>query len=106
MQRVCFTLNVRPECLEAYKARHREVWPEMRAALAATGWRDYSLFLRSDGLLIGYLLTEDFEKSRAAMKGYPVNQRWQDEMAPFFAALDNAHADDGMKPLEEVFHLD
>ena len=43
-----------------YRAEHRAVWPEMRAALAETGWRDYSLFLRGDGLLVGYLVTEDF----------------------------------------------
>ena len=29
MQRVCFLLNVRPDKLDEYKARHREVWPEM-----------------------------------------------------------------------------
>jgi L-rhamnose mutarotase len=53
MPRICFTLQVRPEKVEEYRERHRAVWPEMRAALTAAGWRDYSLFLREDGLLIG-----------------------------------------------------
>jgi L-rhamnose mutarotase len=105
MTRICFTLQIRPEHLDEYKARHREVWPEMRAALSATGWRDYSLFLRPDGLLVGYLVTEDFNRAREAMKSYPVNDLWQQQMAPFFAAI-NSHADDAMQPLEEVFHLD
>jgi len=105
VKRICFVLNVRPDRVDEYKARHREVWPEMRAALSDAGWTDYTLFLRPDGLLVGYLRTEDFEKSKAAMKDVAVNARWQEQMAPFFAGLE-AHADDGMHPLEEVFHLE
>ena len=67
MQRVCFVLQVKPERLEEYKERHRSVWPEMQAALRETGWGNYSLFLRDDGLLVGYLETEDFERARAGM---------------------------------------
>jgi len=40
------------------------------------------------------------------MKHYSVNARWQAEMAPFFEGLENGSADDYMKPLQEVFHLD
>ncbi len=105
MQRICFTLNVHPDRLEEYRQRHREVWPEMREALAETGWHDYTLFLRPDGLLIGYLVTEDFDRAREAMKALPVNTRWQEHMQPLFAGIE-AHADDLMRPLEEVFHLD
>ena len=103
--RVCFTLNVRKDMLAEYKRRHGAVWPEMRAALSAAGWRDYTLFLRGDGLLIGYLVTEDFEKAKAGMQGLEVNERWQSEMAPFFEGLE-VHADEGMQAIEEVFHLD
>jgi len=106
MQRVCFLLKVKADRLEEYKARHQAVWPEMRAALAATGWHNYSLFLRDDGLLVGYLETPDFETARAAMAGLEVNERWQVEMAPFFEALDGRRPDEGLFTLDEVFHLD
>lgn len=106
MKRVCFLLKVRAEKIEEYKARHAAVWPEMLAALRETGWRNYSLFLRDDGLLAGYLETEDFERARAGMKEHPVNARWQAEMAPFFEAMKGGGADDAMKPLTEVFHLE
>ncbi len=105
MQRICFVLNVRPDKLDDYRTRHREVWPEMRDALAQAGWRDYSLFLREDGLLVGYLVTDDFDRARAAIKQMPVNERWQEHMKPLFQTLDS-HADDNMHPLDEVFHLD
>jgi L-rhamnose mutarotase len=106
MQRVCFLLRVRPERLEEYKVRHQAVWPEMLEALRETGWRNYTLFLRPDGLLVGYLETEDFEAALAGMKTRAVNDRWQTEMAPFFLSAGGEHADDQMGAIEEVFHLD
>jgi L-rhamnose mutarotase len=83
-ERVCFTLSVRPDRLVEYRARHREVWPDMLDALRRSGWRDYSLFLREDGLLIGYLETEDFAAALRAMEGEDVNARWQADMQQFF----------------------
>jgi L-rhamnose mutarotase len=98
MERVCWTMRVRPEKLEEYKARHREVWPEMLAALRETGWGNYSLFLTGDGLLIGYLETEDFAAAQAAMEEKDVNARWQAEMAEFLVPP--------LQRIDEVFHLD
>ena len=84
MERVCFLLRVRPEMLAEYKRQHEQVWPEMLRALTDTGWRNYSLFLREDGLLIGYLETDDFQQSLRQMAATDVNDRWQREMKPFF----------------------
>jgi L-rhamnose mutarotase len=105
MARYCFQLRVRPERLAEYKERHRAVWPEMLAALRDTGWRNYSLFLRDDGLLIGYVEADDLDAARAGMAGTDVNARWQAEMAPFFADLEG-RPDEGFLLLEEVFHLE
>ncbi|HEY9523396.1 MAG TPA: L-rhamnose mutarotase [Thermopolyspora sp.] len=105
MRRVCFLLRVRPERLAEYRERHRAVWPEMLDALRDAGWHNYSIFLRPDGLLVGYLETDDFAAARAAMARTEVNARWQAEMAPFFEDLEGA-PDEGMIALDEVFHLD
>ena len=104
--RACFLLNVRREKIEEYKTRHAQVWPEMLSALRQTGWRNYSLFLRPDGLVVGYCEADDFDKSCAAMKCHPANRRWQIEMAELFDSLNGETADNAMFPLEEVFHLD
>lgn len=106
VQRVCFTLQVRPEFLDEYRDRHASVWPEMLLALRETGWRNYSLFLRPDGLLVGYLETDDFDRARAGMASREVNARWQNEMARFFLQLDGTLPDAAMAPFEEIFHLD
>ncbi len=106
MERVCFLLRVRPDRLEEYRERHRRVWPEMLDALRETGWRNYSLFLREDGLLVGYLECDDFEAALRGMEAREVNGRWQAEMAPFFELPDDARPDTGLERLTEVFHLE
>lgn len=106
MERVGFLLKVKKDRLDEYKERHRNVWPEMREALSRAGWGNYSLYLTDDGLLFGYVETDDFEAARAAMAATDVNARWQAEMAPFFEALDGQRPDEGLLRLEEVFHLD
>lgn len=106
MRRVGFVLKVKKDKIEEYKARHRNVWPEMLQALRESGWRNYSLFLREDGLLFGYLETDDFERALAEMDRRDVNRRWQQEMAPFFESLEGKRPDQSLTLLEEVFHLD
>jgi L-rhamnose mutarotase len=103
--RVCFQLQVKPGRLAEYKARHAAVWREMRDALAAAGWRNYSLFISPTGMVIGYVECDDFEASRAAMEQTDVNARWQAEMAEFFVGLDGQRPDEGLVQLSEIFHL-
>ena len=104
-RRHCFLLRVRPDRMDEYRRRHERVWPEMLQALADTGWRNYSLFLHDDGLLVGYVEADDLRASLDAMARTDVNARWQAEMAPFFAGLEGA-PDEGLVLLEEVFHLE
>jgi L-rhamnose mutarotase len=105
MQRVCFQLQVRPDRLDEYVERHAAVWPEMLAAIAESGRRNYSLFLRDDGLLIGYFETDSLEESQRLLAESPVTARWEAEMAPFFADLDG-RPDQGLSRLREVFNLE
>ena len=103
--RVCFQLQVRPDRLAEYKDRHAHVWPDMLAALHQTGWHNYSLFVRDDGLLIGYFETPSLEEAVAGMAQTDVNARWQAEMAEFFELPSGERPDTGLQRLEEVFHL-
>jgi L-rhamnose mutarotase len=105
LHRVCFQLQVRPERIAEYRERHTAVWPEMLQALKETGWNNYSLFLRADGLLIGYLETSDLAAAQAGMAANEVNGRWQAEMGEFFVDLEGA-PDTGFMTLTEVFNLD
>ena len=104
-QRFCFQLQVKPERIAEYRARHAAVWPEMLEALHQHGWRNYSLFLRDDGLLIGYFEATDRQAALDGMAGTEVNARWQRDMAEFFADLEG-EPDQGLLWLTEVFNLE
>ncbi|MGV0743745.1 L-rhamnose mutarotase [Mycolicibacterium sp. XJ870] len=104
-QRVCFLLQLRPDRMDEYLTVHEEVWPDMLDALTTAGWRNYSLFVRErDGLVVGYLETDDFALAQKRMAEADVNARWQAGMAEYF--VDGANPDEQMRPLFEYFHLD
>jgi L-rhamnose mutarotase len=105
VRRYCFLLQVRPDRLPEYRKRHAAVWPDMLAALKDSGWHNYSLFVRDDGLLVGYVEADDLAAAQQAMAETEVNARWQAEMAEFFTGLDSA-PDERLLLLEEVFHLE
>ncbi|KHL17038.1 L-rhamnose mutarotase [Mumia flava] len=104
MPRYCFYQQVDPERLDEYVERHRAVWPEMLEALKTSGWHNYSLFLRPDGLLIGYVESEDLDAAQAAMAATDVNARWQAEMGEFFVV--DGSPDEAFVRVPEVFHLE
>jgi L-rhamnose mutarotase len=106
VNRYCLLQQVRADRLDEYRARHRNVWPDLLVALRDTGWCNYSLFLRDDGLLVGYVEAEDLAASRAAMGALAVNSTWQAEMAEFFQTSDGRRPDEGFQLLEEIFHLE
>jgi L-rhamnose mutarotase len=106
MARYCFLLQVRPELLAEYRERHAAVWPDMLRALRETGWRNYSLFARPDGLLVGYVEADDLDAAQRAMAMTEVNARWQAQMSRFFTGLGGRPPDEGIAALEEVFNLE
>lgn len=106
MKRVGFLFKIKQDRIPEYKQHHAAVWPEMLDALRRTGWHNYSLFLRPDGLLFGYFeAAESFEASQAAMAKEAINLKWQEFMGPFFDSIEG-RPDENMMNLEEVFHLD
>ena len=106
MERVCFQLQVVPERIDEYVARHAAVWPQMLRALERSGRRNYSLFLREDGTLIGYYETEDDAASARALSVDPDTAEWEAEAAGFFVQLDGDRPDQSAPRLQEVFHLE
>ena len=104
LRRVCFRFRIRPDRVEAYRAAHERVWPEMLEALHATGWRDYTIHLASDGTVIGIALVDDLDTALARMATTDVNARWQAAMAAFVS--EGAAPDETFELLEPVFDLE
>jgi len=103
--RVCFQLQVLPELMDEYIEHHRHVWPQMLQAIKDAGRRNYSLFLRGDGLLIGYYETDDDEAAQTALDADPRTALWEEQMSEFFVSLDG-RADQQAQRLGEVFNLE
>ncbi len=105
MRRYCFTLQVHPDRVAEYSRHHEAVWPEMLEALRDAGWHNYSIFLRPDGLLIGYVESDDLAAAQAAMSETDVNARWQATTKPFFEGLETT-PDQGFTLVPMVFNLE
>lgn len=112
--RVGFRLRVRPELLDEYRAVHSPVRREMLETIAASGRRDYSLFLdESDGTLFGYYEVDDDAAAQASLAQSPVATAWEAEMSRFFLPVDGTgsdgtapgRADQTARRLTEVFNL-
>jgi L-rhamnose mutarotase len=107
MKRVGFILKVRKDKIPEYKKHHEAVWPEMKEALRRTGWHNYTLFMRDDGLVFGYFeAPESLQASVAAMAKEDVNLQWQRFMAPYFEEPGESRADETLLELTEYFHID
>jgi L-rhamnose mutarotase len=101
-QRSAFVLRVRPDKIDEYVQAHRNVWPEMLAALRRAGIRNYTIF-RNGNEMFGYFESDDLEATATHMKAENVNARWQDTMAEL---LEERVPDAGPPALEEIFRLD
>ena len=104
MTRYCLLGHVDPERIPEYRAVHRQVWPDLLRALQDAGWRSYSLFLRDDGLLIGYVEADDLDQAQAKIAATEVNTRWQSAMAELFQS--DGPPDEAWELVPEVFNLD
>ena len=104
MTRYCLLGHVDPARIEEYREVHRAVWPELLRVLRDAGWRNYSLFLRDDGLLIGYVEADDLDEAQEQVARTEVNARWQAEMAALFGS--EGAPDEAWERIPEVFNLE
>ena len=104
MKRYCLLGQIGADRIEEYREAHRAVWPDLLRALQDAGWRNYSLFLRDDGLLVGYVESEDLDAAQERVAGTAVNARWQAEMAELFGT--EGAPDEAWQRIPEVFNLE
>ena len=104
MQRACFLLKVKKELVQEYLKAHDPVWPEMLDALRDAGIRNYSMFCRPDGLLVGYLEADNVQESLEKVGATEVNARWQAQMARFFEGGSGDMQKGGLEWLEGYFY--
>jgi L-rhamnose mutarotase len=104
MQRIAFLLRLQQGAEEAYDKAHAEVWPEMLALLKRAGISEYSIF-RREQLLFLTMSVENFDETWTRIEADPVNARWQQAMAPYFALLDPLQPGERFPMMREIFYL-
>lgn len=104
-RKICFLLHVKPDRIEDYRASHEQVWPDMLRELQRAGRHNYSLFLREDGLLVGYFETTEPDDGDAYLAASDVATRWEATMAQYFFD-DDARPDQAIERLPQVFDLE
>ncbi len=104
MQRIAFTMSIKPGSEEEYRRRHQQVWPELLADLKQAGCSRYSIYLQGVKLF-AYMEVEDFQHFLSSMAASRVSERWEEHMKDILEReIDPAT---GFPPLLlEVFHLD
>src|SRR5437870_5230698 len=79
MQRIAFTMRIKPGTEEEYRRRHRQVWPELLADLKHAGCQNYSLYLRGTELF-AYMEVDDFQRYLKTMATSRASERWEAQM--------------------------
>lgn len=97
-------MKLKPGCVDEYKKRHDEIWPELVQAHTDAGIFDYSIFFDEETLTLFAVQKLTDINTADDLKNLEIVQKWWDHMAD----LMETH-DDNMplfKPLHEVFYMD
>ncbi len=103
MQRLAFTMRVKPERVAEYVEVHRAVWPSVLDAIRRAGIKRYSIFLRGNELFF-LMEAEDVSAALAYLDADPEHARWNREVTgDMFETKLNVGAPEG---LPEVFRFE
>jgi L-rhamnose mutarotase len=102
LERVAFTMRVKPDQETEYRRRHKDVWPPMLRALKNAGCSNYSIYMKGRDLF-AYMEVGDFEHFKRLISADPDAQRWEAHMAPLMELA--IRPETGFhEVLPEVFH--
>ncbi|HTX71198.1 MAG TPA: L-rhamnose mutarotase [Rectinemataceae bacterium] len=104
MQRVAFTMKLKPGFEEEYRRRHDEIWPELSALLRDAGISDYSIFLDPESLVLFAVQKLAPGNKASTLSSTALMRRWWEYMKDLMDT--NPDSSPVCKDLVEVFHLD
>jgi L-rhamnose mutarotase len=95
--------RLKPGAEERYEEYHRTVWPEVLEGMRRVGITKYVIF--RDGLdLFHYIECDDYGRVIAELARSPLNQRWEDAMAPMTAVAHDLSGE-GSDQMKLIFDL-
>ena len=80
MERYAWRGRVKEGCIEEYKRRHAEIWPEMKAVLKEAGICNYTIFASGNELFGYYECEKGVDYAVRYQNGNEVVQKWEEHM--------------------------
>ncbi len=80
MERYAWKGLINPGCLEEYKRRHNEIWPEMLKVLKEAGIRNYTIWNVGDELFGYYECEQGADYAAKVQAKSPVVAKWNEYM--------------------------
>ncbi len=103
MEKYAFKMRLNDGCLDEYRKRHDEIWPELVELLRASGIRDYSIHLDEETNLLFGILWRTKDHGMDALPDHLVMQRWWAHMADIMVT--HPTNEPVATPLTPVFHM-
>jgi L-rhamnose mutarotase len=102
--RVALHTRLKPGAEEEYERAHREVPPELVAAIKAAGAQEWTIW-RSGLDLFHVIDCDSYEKLLSALADLPVNVTWQARMSELLDVVHDYSSEGAAKGLPVVWHL-
>lgn len=102
--RVALHTMLKPGAEAAYEQAHREVPPDLEAAIRDAGVREWTIW-RSGRDLFHMLECEDYARMLAELESLPVNVAWQARMAELLEVVHDYGAEGAAAGLPVVWEL-
>ena len=109
MKRMGMVIGIAPERVAEYKRLHAAVWPGVLRRIAASGIRNYTIYLREPENLLSATWEyhgTDLAADMAAIAADPETQRWWTFTDPCQRPLASRAPGEHWAAMEEVFHVD
>jgi L-rhamnose mutarotase len=103
METIAFRMVLNPGQREEYERRHREIWPELAAALHEAGICNYRIFLDEATNHLFAVLERRDNHTMDALPQLPIMRKWWDFMADLMQTGEGNVPE--QQPLVPVFHL-
>lgn len=101
-ERALFGLVIDPERADEYEALHANPWPDLMAAIEASGYRNYNGFRRGAHVVYYANFYPDLQTVSARMAEQEVNTRWNAAFEGIITTITDA--DGNLLTADEIYH--
>lgn len=96
MNRYCFVIELKEDCIDQYVDIHRNVWPEMLKAIKNAGAQEEILYIYKNFSII-FFICEDLDELYRELGNEDIVKKWDATVGPWIESVSPC--------LEKIFDL-